>query len=130
MHPGMLLYVGITWVLWWVHIIVIREDVRLVIANKDLNEILTPKRRSWILTAWTIWVAAAKCLRPSLKGLAISGALIMFHSLMRDPSKLGSDIVSHRSGDKSKKKGSDRINSYLEDSDNESEVMVSREDLA
>ncbi len=118
MHPGMLLYVGITWALWWLHIIVIREDVRLVIMDKDLNDIFTPKRRSWILTVWTLWVGLAKCLRPSMKGMAISGALILFHALMRDPSKLASDIVTSRTG---LAKGSD-------DSDEGSEVMVERED--
>jgi len=120
MHPGMLLYVGITWASWWLHVVVIREDVRLIIMGKDLNHIFTPKRRSWILTAWTVWVAVAKCLRPSMKGLAISGALILFHALMRDPSKLTGDIVSSRS---SLSRGSS-------DSDDGSEVMVEREDLA
>lgn len=111
MHVGMLMYVGITWVLWWLHVIIIRQDVRMVIMEKDLNDIFTPKRRSWILTAWTIWVAVAKCLRPSMKGMAISGALILFHALMRDPSKLAADVVVRR--------GSDSSNS---------EVMVERED--
>lgn len=91
--------------------IIIRQDVRMVIMEKDLNDIFTPKRRSWILTAWTIWVAVAKCLRPSMKGMAISGALILFHALMRDPSKLAADVVVRR--------GSDSSNS---------EVMVERED--
>mmetsp|Transcript_5305 Transcript_5305/g.8336 ORF Transcript_5305/g.8336 Transcript_5305/m.8336 type:complete len:337 (-) Transcript_5305:895-1905(-) len=94
MHPGMLLYVGITWSLWWLHVVVIRQDVRLVIMNRDLNDIFTPKRRSWILTAWTVWVALAKCLRPSMKGMAISGALVLFHALMRDPSKLAADVAA------------------------------------
>ena len=122
MHPGMLLYVGITWASWWLHVVVIREDVRLVIMEKDLNDVFTPKRRSWILTVWTIWVAVAKCLRPSMKGMAISGALILFHALMRDPTKLAGDIVSSRS-----KSSLSRGNS---DSDDNSEVMVERDDLA
>lgn len=116
MHPGMLLYVGITWALWWLHVIVIREDVRLVIMEKDLNDIFTPKRRSWILTAWTLWVAVAKCLRPSIKGLAISGALILFHSLMRDPAKLGGDLVTSRS--------SRSVQSDSDDNGYGSEVLV------
>lgn len=118
MHPGMLLYVGITWALWWLHMIVIRQDLRLVIMEKDLNDIFTPKRRSWILTAWTVWVGVAKCLRPSMKGMAISGALILFHAIARDPSKLAGDIV--RSGHHSSRS--------LTDSDDGSEVMVERED--
>ncbi|KAL7532427.1 hypothetical protein ACHAXR_007061 [Thalassiosira sp. AJA248-18] len=117
MHPGMLLYVGITWSLWWLHVVVIREDLRLVIMGKDLNDIFTPKRRSWLLTAWTVWVAFAKCLRPSMKGMAISGALILLHALMRDPSKLAGDIVASRSN-----------RSMGSDSDEGSEVMVERED--
>ena len=99
MHPGMLLYVGITWATWWLHLVIIREDVRLVIMDKDLNDVFTPKRRSWILTAWTVWVAAAKCFKPSIKGVAISGALVFIHALMRDSSKLAGDRV--RSGSRS-----------------------------
>ena len=118
MHPGMLLYVGITWALWWLHVIVIREDVRLVVMEKDLNDIFTPKRRSWILTAWTLWVAVAKCLRPSIKGLAISGALILFHSLMRDPAKFGGDLVTSRS--------SRSVQSDSDDNGYGSEVLVER----
>ncbi|KAL7553400.1 hypothetical protein ACHAWF_016681 [Thalassiosira exigua] len=118
MHPGMLLYVGISWVSWWLHLVIIREDVRLVIMEKDLNDVFTPKRRSWLLTAWTIWVGIAKCLRPSMKGMAISGGLILFHALMRDPSKLAGDIVaSHRTS-----LSRDQL------SDDGSEVMVERED--
>ena len=118
MHPGMLLYVGITWSLWWLHVVVIRQDVRLVIMNRDLNDIFTPKRRSWILTAWTVWVALAKCLRPSMKGMAISGALVLFHALMRDPSKLAANVVASRS----------TLSRGSSDSDDGSEVMVERED--
>jgi hypothetical protein len=99
MHPGMLLYVGITWAIWWLHLVIIREDIKLVIMEKDLNEVFTPKRRSWILKAWTVWVAVAKCFQPSIKGVAISGALVFVHALMRDPSKLAGDIV--RSGSRS-----------------------------
>lgn len=118
MHPGMLLYVGTTWALWWLHVVVIREDVRLVVMNRDLNDAFTPKRRSWMLTAWTVWVAIAKCLRPSLKGLAISGALVLFHAVMRDPSRVAGDIVMLRSN----------ISRGSSDSDDGSEVMVERED--
>lgn len=97
MHPGMLLYATITYTLWWLHIIVIREDLRLVIMDKDLNQVFNPKRRAWILSVFTLWVAIAKCVRPSIKGMAISLALILFHALMRDPSKLAKNIVATQS---------------------------------
>ena len=119
MHPIMLFYVGITWALWYLHIIVIREDIRLVIMEKDLNDILNPKRRSYILTALTLWVAIWKCLRPLLMGTAISAVLTVFHALMRDPTKLLT-----RGSSKSAAKGS-------ADSDDESsgsEVIVERAD--
>mmetsp|Transcript_23497 Transcript_23497/g.49702 ORF Transcript_23497/g.49702 Transcript_23497/m.49702 type:complete len:280 (-) Transcript_23497:239-1078(-) len=120
MHPRMLMYVGITWASWWLHVIIIREDLRLVVMNKDLNVVFNPKRRSWVLTAWTVWVAIAHCLRPSMKGMAISFALTFLHALMRDPSKLAGDIVSSRSS-RSMSRGSS-------DSDDGSEVMVERDD--
>jgi hypothetical protein len=118
MHPGMLLFVGITWAAWWLHVVIIREDVRLVVMEKDLNDVFTPKRRSTILTVWTIWVATAKCLRPSLKGMAISGALVLIHALMRDPAKVAGDIVVSRT----------KLSRGSSDSDDGSEVVVERED--
>ena len=93
------MYVGITWAMWWLHLVIIREDIKLVIVDKDLNDVFTPKRRSWILTAWTMWVVAAKCFKPSVKGVAISAALVFVHALIRDPSKVAGDIV--RSGSRS-----------------------------
>ena len=117
MHPGMLLYVAITWGLWWLHLVVLKQDVKLVVMERDLNEIISPKRRSWVLTLWTIYVAVAKCLRPSLKGLAISGALVLFHAIMRNPSKLASDVVRSKS-----------IASGSGDSDDDSKVFVQNSD--
>jgi len=99
MHPGMLLYVGITWAAWWLHFVIIREDVKLVVMEKNLNDIFTPKRRSLILTAWTVWVGIAKCFKPSLKAMVISSALVFFHALLRDPSKLAGDIVRTKTRD-------------------------------
>ena len=110
MHPIMLLYVCVTWGLWYLHITIIREDIRLVIMDKDLNDVLNPKRRSWILTALTLWVAIWKCLRPLLMGTAISAVLTVIHALMRDPKKL---VLSGGASSKSVSKG-------LVDSDDES----------
>jgi hypothetical protein len=121
MHPIMLLYVGITWGLWYLHITVIREDIRLVIMDKDLNDILNPKRRSLLLTALTLWVAIWKCLRPLLLGTLISAILTVFHSLMRDPKKL---VLNGGASKKSAASGS-------ADSDEESSgsgVVVERSD--
>ena len=118
MHPGMLFYVGITWGLWWLHLVVLTEDIKLVVMEKDLNEIFTPNRRSWVLTVWTFYVAVAKCLHPSLKGLAISGALVLFHAIMRNPSKLAGDIVRSKSA----------IASGGDSSDDDSKVLVQHSD--
>ena len=97
MHPIMLVYVGATWAMWYLHITVIREDIRLVIMEKDLNDILNPKRRSYILAVLTLWVAIWKCLRPCLMGTAISAVLTVFHALMRDPKKLVLNTGSSKS---------------------------------
>jgi len=113
MHPGMLFYVGITWGLWWLHLVVLKEEIKLVVMEKDLNEILSPKRRSLVLTVWTFYVAVAKCLHPSLKGLAISGALVLFHAIMRNPAKVAGDMVRSKS-----------IASGAGDSDDESKVIM------
>jgi len=122
MHPGMLLYAGITWALWYLHVIIIREDVRLVILERDLNEILTPKRRSYILAAWTIWVAVWKCLKPLLLGMGIGGLMVVFHACMRDPKKLAGDIAA---GNKS---GVGRGSADSDEESDRSEVMVERPD--
>ena len=120
MHPGMLAYVGVTWLSWWGHAVMIKEDVQLVVLGKDLNGVFAPRRREWVLMTWTVWVAVAKCLRPSLKGMAVSGTLILLHAMMRDPAKLAGDIVASRSGVLSGGGSSD--------SDDGSEVLVERED--
>lgn len=120
MHPGMLLYVGITWGLWWLHLVVLKEEIKFVVMGKDLNEILSPNRRSWVLTVWTFYVAVAKCLHPSLKGLAISGALVLFHAIMRNPTKVAGDIVRSKSSIASGGSG--------DSSDDDSKVMVQHSD--
>ncbi len=120
MHPGMLFFVGVTWVLWWLHLVVLREDIKLVVMEKDLNEVLTPNRRSWVLSVWTFYVAVAKCLHPSLKGLAISGALVLFHAIMRNPAKLAGDIVRSKSVASGYAAG--------DSSDDDSKVMVQHSD--
>ena len=117
MHPGMLFYVAVTWGLWWLHLIVLNEDIKMAVMDKDLNEILTPNRRSWILTVWTFYVGVAKCLHPSLKGLAISGALVLFHAIMRNPSNVAGDIVRSKA-----------IASGSVDSDDDSKVLVQHSD--
>jgi hypothetical protein len=119
MHPIMLIYVGVTWGLWYLHITVIREDIRLVIMDKNLNDILTPKRRSWLLTTLTLWVAIWKCLRPLLMGTAISAVLTAFHALMRDPKKL---VLNGGVSSKSAARGS----ADSDDDSSGSEVMVER----
>lgn len=118
MHPGMLFYVGITWGLWWMHLVVVREDIKLVVMDKDLNQLLSPNRRSWVLSVWTFYVAVAKCLHPSLKGLAISGALVLFHAIMRNPAKLASDVMRSKSS----------IACGSGDSDDDSKVLVQHSD--
>ena len=126
MHPGMLLYVGITWGLWWLHLVAVKEEVKLVVMEKDLNEIFTPSRRSWILTVWTFYVSVAKCLHPSLKGLAISGALVLFHAIMRNPSKLAGDVVRSKSSIASGAAATAAGDSSS--SDDDSKVMVQHSD--
>jgi len=121
MHPVMLLYVGVTWGLWWLHIIVIREDVRLVFLEKDLNDIFTPKRRSWILAVLTVWVAIWKCLRPLLIGTMISAVLTIVHAMMRDPKRL---VSSGSASSASAARGS----ADSDDDSSGSEVLVERSD--
>lgn len=97
MHVRMLVFVAATYAMWWLHFTIIKQDVKLAVMGRDLNDLLTPRGRANLLTLWTIWVAIARCLKPSMKGMAIACFLIVFHALMRDPSKLAADLVSTHS---------------------------------
>ena len=92
-----------------------------MIMDRDLNDILTPKRRSYVLTAWTVWVAVWKCLKPLMIGMVISGLMIVFHAIMRDPKKLAGDIVSSNAG-------AARGSADSDDESEKSEVMVEKAD--
>mmetsp|Transcript_29230 Transcript_29230/g.66616 ORF Transcript_29230/g.66616 Transcript_29230/m.66616 type:complete len:272 (+) Transcript_29230:283-1098(+) len=94
MHVRMLVFVAATYAMWWLHFTIIKQDVKLAVMGRDLNDLLTPRGRANLLTLWTLWVAIARCLKPSMKGMAIACFLILFHALMRDPSKLAADLIS------------------------------------
>lgn len=96
MHPFMLLYLGIVWALWSFHLVMVREDVRLVVMERDLRDFLTPRRRSVVLTLFTAWVVVDKCSKPFLLVVAISSFVVLFHAVMRDPKRL--DPGGRRSG--------------------------------
>lgn len=117
MHVRMLALVCVTYVAWWLHLTVIKQDVKLFVMGKDFNRILTPRIRANVLMLWTLWVGTARCLKPSMKGLSISCVLILCHALLRDPSALATDIVTSHSRSAKLMGGSDS---------DESEVLVER----
>ena len=107
MHVRMLVFVAVTYAMWWLHFTIIKQDVKLAVMGRDLNDVLTPRGRANLLTLWTLWVAIARCLKPSMKGMAIAGFLILIHALMRDPSKLAADLASKHSRTTLRSGGSD-----------------------
>ena len=90
MNPGMIIYVCIVSVLWWLHNFVWKNDIPLVAFGRDLGDIFTPKRRSLVLTVVSVIVGFYKCLRPVLCWLGISGVVIITHAILRDPKHIES----------------------------------------
>lgn len=98
MHPKMILYVGVVWAFWWLHIFVDKNHIPLVAFGRDLGAVITAPRRSLALSIITVIVAVFHCLVPVLSVVSISGLLILLHAVMRDPKHIESSSEFRRGG--------------------------------
>jgi PRA1 family protein len=83
MHPGMVLFVGIVYLLWMGHEFLIRHP--LIVFGVEVHTLLSIKQRFYFLFTMTSFVVIWKCLAPTIFFLSISSFLIITHSLLRDP---------------------------------------------
>lgn len=121
LHPGMLLSVAILWGLWSLHYYVesnSSSSIQFPVIGKDLRDVLTKTRRSFLLTLFTTLVIIFQCLLPMLTIICISIVLILFHALMRDPRDVESSSSFFRAGiedeDDGNSEGKEDINSHKE----------------
>ena len=83
MHPGMLLSLGLVWVLWWGHNYLIHNEV--VVMGHNISVLVSIAHRFYVLFVISVIVVIWKCFRPAMIFLSITLLLIAAHAVMRDP---------------------------------------------
>jgi len=116
LHPIMIMFIGIMFLLWKIHDVIVQHDIPIEVLGIDLGQHLSVVNRTRILYAVTGAVVIIFCLIPFLMTITISGFLVTSHAVMRDPKQIESG--------NSFKRGS--VDS--DDSDSSSEVLVERID--
>lgn len=131
MHPAMIIYSTIVYLLWKGHQTMIDNNnhtldfFRIEIKNKvyNLNDYITVEWRTRILYVLTLWVIICYCLNPLLIVIGLTGVLVLSHALMRDPKHIDASSRFYLDGGGS----SGRRGSDGEDSEG-SEVIVEKMD--
>ncbi|CAB9525526.1 expressed unknown protein [Seminavis robusta] len=83
MHPGMLVSLGLVWLLWWGHNYLIHNEV--VLFHRNISMLVSISHRFYVLFVISVVVVVWKCFRPALLFSFITGLIIMAHATMRDP---------------------------------------------
>ena len=120
MHPRMIIFSSIVYALWKLHNVMVKDNVPLIVMEKDVGKYLTVEVRTKILYAITLWVTVFYCLRPSLLATSLTLTLTLSHAVMRDPKQFGSGRVLETNKD-----------NYSDDENDDSsgsEVMVEKMD--
>jgi len=120
MHPGMVISLGVVWGLWALHNFLISNE--LVVFGRNIGTLISISQRSTALMIITAIVIIWKCLKPTITVIFISGALILVHALLRDPSHV-------TSGDFQSDKGTSSVSLSDDDSgenSHASEVIVEK----
>lgn len=111
MHPGMLVSLGMVWVLWWGHNYLVHNEV--ILFGHNISVLVSIAHRFYFLFCVSVAVVMWKCFRPALIFFSISGVIIAAHAIMRDPHHVAKNTTAVRHGGSS-------------DSDDEDNVMVDR----
>ena len=85
MHPGMIIYSALVYLLWKGNKAMVDNNVKLILMDKDIGEYITVEKRTKILYIITAWVVVAKCFEPFLIVVSLTTLLVLFHAFMRDP---------------------------------------------
>jgi len=115
MHPIMIMFIGIMWLLWKIHEVIVQHNIPLEVMGMNLGQHLSVTNRTRILYIVTAVVVVVFCLIPFLMAIIISGLIIISHAVMRDPKQVESG--------NSFKRG---VYDSDEDTDSGSEVMVEK----
>lgn len=108
MHPIMIMYIGIIWLLWSTHYVIIENNIEVIFWINWSVEL-----RSIILKMLTAVVIVYSCLVPVFIMLGVTGVIVTVHAVMRDPKNAQSFSTNRRGS---------------EDSDDSGEI-VEKEDL-
>ena len=121
LNPGMLLSVAFLWGLWWFHrFLETHSDIPLTVSGKDMRKIFTAQRRASALTFLTLVVIIFQCLMPMITVVCLSGVLIVFHALMRDPKDVENSSAF---------RGVDADEEYTSDDNDDERVIIDRKDV-
>ena len=85
MHPGMIIYSCIVYLLWKGHTMMVKNNTQLVLMEKDIGQYITVELRTRILYLITAWVVIAYCFIPFVTVVSLTTLLVSFHAFMRDP---------------------------------------------
>jgi len=85
LHPGMIIYSLLVYFLWKGHTIMVDNNTPMKVKDVDLGQYITVEMRTRVLYAITIWVVIAKCFKPFVIVVGLTGMLVLFHAFMRDP---------------------------------------------
>lgn len=96
MHPAMIIYSFIVYLLWKGHTIMVANNTPLVIMDKDLGKYITVEMRTRILYMVTAWVVLAYCFKPFISVVGLTSLLVLCHAFMRDPKHI--DVVNRSNG--------------------------------
>ena len=121
LHPIMIMFIVMMYILWKTHAIMVEANIPIVIMGKDLTHVLTPQVRTHVMNILTLLVVIVYCLKPFLTAVGLSGLIILSHAIMRDPKQIETAAALI------KKYGADDSDGS-EGTDSGSEVLVEKSD--
>jgi hypothetical protein len=88
LHPKMIFYSIIMYLLWKAHNVMVNDHIPLVVMGKDIGQYVTVEVRTKILYVFTLWVVVLYCLKPFLLATGLTCLMVISHALLRDPKQI------------------------------------------
>lgn len=88
LHPKMIIYSCIVYAFWKAHNIMVKENIPLIVMEKDIGQYVSVEARTKILYAITCWVVVMYCLKPFLLASGLTLLMVATHAIMRDPKQI------------------------------------------
>jgi len=119
MHPMMIIYSVIVYSFWKAHTIMVKNNIPLVVFDKDVGQYLSVEIRTKLLYVVTLWVVIMYCLMPFLAASGLTFLMVFTHAVMRDPKQIESGKASYKNdSDDEHSGGSDGSEVMVESIDN------------